>query len=99
MEAACESAASFHNAAFLCGRRKAWEALLCAAASRGSRSGDRCKEMSGGIKGIEKTFTLQAASSSPVTSLCLGGRFEPPRAPPPFGDVFKRPFRRHQTRV
>lgn len=76
MEAASSSAASFHNAAFLCGRRKAWEALFYAAASPSTRSGDRCKEMSAGIKGIEKTFTLQVPSSVCATMLCLGGRFE-----------------------
>lgn len=95
MEAASSSAASFHNAAFLCGRRKAWEALFYAAVSHSARSGDRCKETSGSIKGIEKTFTLQTPPSFPITGLCLGASSEQVLASLPLKAVFHR----HQTQA
>lgn len=55
---------------FFSGSWKAWEAVSYSAASRRTRSGDRCKKMSRGIKGIEETFTLHTFFSYPPLSLC-----------------------------
>lgn len=51
------------------------------------------------LRGIEKTFTLQAPSSFPITGLCLGGSFELVLASLPLKAVSQRPFWRHQTHV
>lgn len=59
---------------FLSGRWQAWEVLFYSTVSHCAGSGDRCKKMSCGIKGIEKTFTLHAHFFFlPVTALCLVG--------------------------
>lgn len=57
---------------FFLGGGKLWRVCSTPAFSQSAGSGDRCKKMSHGIKGIEKTFTLHNHFFS-VTVLCFVG--------------------------